>query len=357
MELTLADNIRSFRKARNLTQEQLSEVLNVTAGAVYKWEAGLSVPELNLIVEMADFFDVSVDVLLGYRMRDNRPEAAEARLEQLAKSGDPAALTEAEKALKKYPNSFRIVFSCAEIYRIFGGGGAGKDKLRRAVELLEQARLLIRQSTDPKISEYTILGEIGNTLITLGETEKGLELLKKNNMNGIFNSDIGCVLAAFADRPGEAEEYLLEAILTGVGDLCSAAFGYAFVLLSRGDAASLREMIGWVRSLINGLFREAPAGVMHKVEMGTEILSAAAMLAEGQREAAREALRKAAEMAEAFDASPDYSLKALRFAALPENVMAWDSLGLTARESAETTLRLLKNKELEEMWKEVRKNA
>ena len=158
-------------------------------------------------------------------------------------------------------------------------------------------------------------------------------------------------------RPGEAEEYLLEAILTGVGDLCSAAFGYAFVLLSRGDAASLREMIGWERSLINGLFREAPAGVMHKVEMGTEILSAAAMLAEGQREAAREALRKAAEMAEAFDASPDYSLKALRFAALPENAMAWDSLGLTARESAETTLRLLKNKELEEMWKEVRKNA
>ena len=357
MELTLADNIRSFRKARNLTQEQLSEVLNVTAGAVYKWEAGLSVPELNLIVEMADFFDVSVDVLLGYRMRDNRPEAAEARLGQLAKNGDPAALTEAEKALKKYPNSFRIVLSCAEIYRIFGGGGAGKDKLRRAVELLEQARLLVRQNTDPKISEYTILGEIGNTLIMLGETEKGLELLKKNNMNGIFNSDIGCVLAAFADRPGEAEEYLLEAILTGVGDLCSAAFGYAFVLLSRGDSTSLREMIGWVRSLINGLFREAPAGVMHKVEMGTEILSAAAMLAEGQREAAREALRKAAEMAEAFDASPDYSLKALRFAALPENVMAWDSLGLTARESAETTLRLLKNKELEEMWKEVRKNA
>ena len=38
----LAENIRTFRKARSLTQEQLAEVLGVTTGAVYKWEARLS---------------------------------------------------------------------------------------------------------------------------------------------------------------------------------------------------------------------------------------------------------------------------------------------------------------------------
>ena len=45
MEMKLAENIRRFRKERSLTQEQLAEV---TAGAVYKWEAGLSVPDLEL---------------------------------------------------------------------------------------------------------------------------------------------------------------------------------------------------------------------------------------------------------------------------------------------------------------------
>ena len=45
MDMKLAENIRTFRKERSLTQEQLSEVLGVTAGAVYKWEAGLSVPD------------------------------------------------------------------------------------------------------------------------------------------------------------------------------------------------------------------------------------------------------------------------------------------------------------------------
>ena len=62
----LAENIRAFRKQRLLTQEQLAEVLGVTTGAVYKWEAKLSQPELSMLMELADFFDTSVDVLLGY---------------------------------------------------------------------------------------------------------------------------------------------------------------------------------------------------------------------------------------------------------------------------------------------------
>lgn len=71
MEIKLAENIRFFRKQMSMTQEQLAEVLGVTVGAVYKWEARLSSPELSLIMEMADFFDISVDVLLGYEMKDN----------------------------------------------------------------------------------------------------------------------------------------------------------------------------------------------------------------------------------------------------------------------------------------------
>ena len=72
MVMRLAENIRSLRIERSMTQEQLAEVLGVTVGAVYKWEAKLSLPELPLIMEMADFFDTSVDVLLGYEMKDNR---------------------------------------------------------------------------------------------------------------------------------------------------------------------------------------------------------------------------------------------------------------------------------------------
>ena len=89
--LKLAENIRALRKQRNLTQEQLAEVLGVTGGAAYEREARLSLPELNLLIEMADFFDVSgVDALLGYEMKDNGLEATVARLEACLPGKRPA---------------------------------------------------------------------------------------------------------------------------------------------------------------------------------------------------------------------------------------------------------------------------
>ena len=55
METRIAENIRAYRKQRGLTQEQLAEALGVSVGAVYKWESRSSLPELRLIMEMADY--------------------------------------------------------------------------------------------------------------------------------------------------------------------------------------------------------------------------------------------------------------------------------------------------------------
>ena len=48
-----------------MTQEQLAEAMGVSASAVYKWESNQSTPEIHLILEMADLFHTSTDVLLG----------------------------------------------------------------------------------------------------------------------------------------------------------------------------------------------------------------------------------------------------------------------------------------------------
>ena len=52
MELLVGENIRLLRKKHGLTQEQLAETLGVTPGAVYKWEAKLSVPDISLILRI-----------------------------------------------------------------------------------------------------------------------------------------------------------------------------------------------------------------------------------------------------------------------------------------------------------------
>ena len=51
MQVLLTENIRQFRRARQMTQEQLAEVLGVTVGTVSKWESGSSTPDLALIMD------------------------------------------------------------------------------------------------------------------------------------------------------------------------------------------------------------------------------------------------------------------------------------------------------------------
>lgn len=56
MEGKLAENIRALRKEKRMTQEQLAECLDVTVGAVSKWESGATTPDLSMIMELAHFF-------------------------------------------------------------------------------------------------------------------------------------------------------------------------------------------------------------------------------------------------------------------------------------------------------------
>ena len=62
--MNISDRIQSLRKARGITQEQLADAVGVSRQAVSKWEAEQSVPDLERIVAMAEYFDVTTDYLL-----------------------------------------------------------------------------------------------------------------------------------------------------------------------------------------------------------------------------------------------------------------------------------------------------
>lgn len=353
MDMKLAENIRRFRKERSLTQEQLSEVLGVTAGAVYKWEAKLSVPDLDLIVQMADFFDTSVDVLLGYEIKDNRLDATVTRLREYRRKKDWEGLSEAEKALKKYPHSFRIVCESAAICRAFGIESGDKELLRRALELLEQARLLLPQNTDPEISEQTLYGKIAQTYLGLGETDKAIELWKANNAGGLYNHDIGHVLAS-CERTEEAVPFLSESLAKIVAELCDLITGYMYVCLSRGDYASAEAILALGFNFFAGLRRENRPNFLDKVGSAFLAALAYAQFMAGREEAARASLREAKELAAFFDASPSYDETDIRFISRIEGASAHDDIGATATEAVENVVNESESEAFAALWKEVK---
>ena len=61
---TLGQKIAELRKAKNLTQLELAEMLNITDKAVSKWERDISCPDINTFPKLAEILGVSVDELL-----------------------------------------------------------------------------------------------------------------------------------------------------------------------------------------------------------------------------------------------------------------------------------------------------
>ena len=61
----LSENLKHFRKAKGLSQEELAIKLHVVRQTVSKWEKGLSVPDSGMLIRLAQALDTSVAVLLG----------------------------------------------------------------------------------------------------------------------------------------------------------------------------------------------------------------------------------------------------------------------------------------------------
>lgn len=352
MELKLAENVLALRRQWGLTQEQLAEVLGVSVGAVYKWEAGLSQPELDRIVELADFFDTSVDVLLGYQMKDNSLDATVKRLRDYRRSKDRAGLAEAEKALKKYPHSFKIVNESAALYRAFGFESGDKALFRRALELLEQSRLLLSQNEDPQISEQTIYGKIAQTYWGLGETDKAIELWKAHNADGVYSPRIGHILAQ-SDHAEEAVPFLSEALTQLLADLISTIIGYMNLYVKRREYASAQAILGWGVGLLRGLREGDKPNYFDRVGAVLQAALAASQFLAGQQDEARDTLSKARELAAFFDAAPSYDESDVRFITRIEGASAHDDLGATAMDGVARVVNQFESEGLTALWKSI----
>ncbi len=353
MKLTLAENIRAFRKERRLTQEQFAEAMGVTVGSVYKWETGQTIPELSMLVEIADFFDSSMDVLLGYRVKDNHIAAIEERLREFCRVRDPEALVEAEKALKKYPNSFVVVHCCAQVYAFFGVGSKDHAETRRALELYEQAKLLISQNHDPKISEQTISGEMASAWLLLGECEKSIELFKKNNAGGVYSDSIGIVLALYMKKYEEAESFLFESLLLNTIGLMGSIAGYALVLSSRGDYGAAKRMLSGLVTYLAPLKEGEKVDSVDKIMASIYTVMAYIHTLEGKPADAAACLSDVLAVVRQFDVAPDYGIQTLSYPVNRSDVIINDVLGATATDSVEMILKLLGNQELTRIWKEL----
>lgn len=353
MKVSLGKNISELRKSAGLTQAQLAEGLGVSVAAVSKWERGAAVPELAMLAELAELFGVSVDALIGYTFRDGRRNALVERLKAyLHHREDPQALSEAEKALRRYPNDFAILYYSAENYRFWGICGGNAAHLQRARELYGRACLLISQNTDPEISEISLWQGMADMEIALGRPEEGVKLLQAHNPCRVNHPLIGQTLAGSCNDPRRALPYLSMALPDLAVAHMRVVIGYLNIYYKQEDWDSALALLEWALAFYPGLKTPGQTSCLDKGEAVLWAALAYVRLRRGEKNQAARCLDRGRQIARQFDADPCYQVSSLRFVAEETVASAVDDLGPTALEGVEKLLAELDSEALWQLWRE-----
>ena len=83
--MTFQERLITLRKQQGLSQEQLGYELGVTRQTVSKWELGVTTPEMDKLIQLSDFFHISIDELVGHTSPEPASKAPETDYAQTAR--------------------------------------------------------------------------------------------------------------------------------------------------------------------------------------------------------------------------------------------------------------------------------
>ena len=159
MNESIGQIIKRLRKERNLTQEDLAELLNISAPAVSKWENDTSMPDISQIVPLSGVFGVTTDMLFGVQdISDD--ETVEGILREAYKTqNDPLEKEDMfhryeilQEGLKRYPNNIRLLVNCLECGNTISYPENGYCDAERGKEIYQEcvrmANLIISYDKD-----------------------------------------------------------------------------------------------------------------------------------------------------------------------------------------------------------------
>ena len=355
MELKLAENIKRMRKERQLTQEALANALGVTVGAVYKWEADLTSPEISMLVRIADLFDTSVDTLLGYEMADKRKGSITDYIYSLLAKKDHSALEEAEKALIRYPNDYHVVVAAGNTFSAFGMEEKNKDMMKRAIMLFEKALCIVPFDVNPRFGRMSIIGNIAVLYFLIDEKDKALSMMIENNEGGVFSSKIAWLTSMTGDTGEDCYQQLCTSFSILYFELINVTMGLLYYYKNKGDLNGIKMIARWCIEYSENIRKTKDPCFFDKINCACLTAESYAYFKSGDKEKARELLSEAYELAEFFDSSEEKMKDIIKLFDSQQDAGLFSILGGTGMESVQSTVDMISDKKFNALWNSIRK--
>ena len=309
MNFDFGANLRALRNGRGLTQEQAAELLNVSKQSVSRWETGITWPDIAFLPQLASFYGVSVDALLGVDepVRQAILEKYREAHQAAHHRGDTAAAYELSRSLYgRFPNEHEAMSDRMNDAFLMGRaaeGPKGREYLNEALAVAER----FSQMTEDMEERCRCIRVCVLCCKLLGQPERARERMAQ--LPSLWS---GIGLCALEVLEGEELEEHIRSFLSDLTDVLQKVV-FAAAEAPGSSAEERSAILQKLPRLLELLFEEGDYGLFWPC-----LARAHTALAEAAEDepARREHADKALAAAEAFDRLEDGTHRSLLFRGL-----------------------------------------
>ena len=172
----LAENLKKLRRQADVTQEELAGVLGVSPQAVSRWESEATYPDITLLPAIANYFEVSLDELIGMEQikDDSDLEAIWDEYQSNTSKGLVADnIRLLREAIRRYPNNYELQESL--VHELSWEQADGEKERKNKEEALGIAKRILQRCTKPQM-RWSITVQMCYLYSDLGRKEEALKL-------------------------------------------------------------------------------------------------------------------------------------------------------------------------------------
>lgn len=251
----LCDKIIELRKSKDISQEQLADIIDTSRQAVSKWERGESLPDIDKLRELAIYFDVSIDYLLDYDIKSTSVKKFIERIDKcLEASKFDISVDEVKLIVTKNPNNFDLLSKAINYlagYLLFSGE---EEVGNLIIEYCERGIVIFKKDN---INNVTI-NQLQKGIITVYLKQEKYDLAKEYiESNNIQNANIEMASCELALGNIEAAQKIAsEAFLKSVADIVNTNNTQVEALLKNNKVKDAYDLVLWSISFINSITKK-----------------------------------------------------------------------------------------------------
>ena len=185
LEIAIGEKIKSFRKKREITQEQLADYLNISFQSVSKWECGEAYPDITMLPKIAMFFGITTDELLcidRLQEKEDIEKYNERKRNALHIGNVKEAVAAMREVNAKYPGNFGLMNDLVQMLQwdLYDGTVVDMEHQQTTFkEIISIGEKIRAECKDDQIRRE-ILQYMCTAYRCIGQDKKAIELANEN---------------------------------------------------------------------------------------------------------------------------------------------------------------------------------